>query len=76
MMGLRRRVAGALAGVCLLFAAGGCGGEDLVFPGMIPTPVATTTPTTCVASGGSCTLSSDCCSGNCFTPDGTNFQCQ
>jgi hypothetical protein len=70
------RVAGALAGVCLLIASTGCGNEDLVFPGMaLPTPVATTTAT-CIQSGGSCTLSSDCCSGNCFAPNGVNLQCQ
>jgi len=59
-----------------ILLAPGCGGEDLVFPGMfLPTPTAVPT-TTCVASGGTCTLNSDCCSGSCISPDGVNFQCQ
>jgi hypothetical protein len=75
-MSLRRHAAGGLAGFCLLAAFAGCGGDDLVFPGMIlPTPVPSASPT-CVQSGGSCTLSSDCCSNNCFSPDGVTLQCQ
>jgi hypothetical protein len=77
-MSLRRCIASLLAALCFQAVAAGCGSEDLVFPGMaLPTAVPTTTVTPgCVTSGGACTLSSDCCSGNCFTPDGVNFQCQ
>ena len=62
--------------VYVLIGLPGCGGEDLVFPGMfLPTPTAAPTAT-CVASGGTCTLNSDCCSGACITPNGVTFQCQ
>jgi len=74
-MSLRRFLGSGLCGLSLLVALSGCGGDDLVFPGMIlPTPVPSASPT-CVESGGSCTLSSDCCSGNCFSPDGVTLQC-
>jgi hypothetical protein len=57
--------------------AAGCGGEDLVFPGEIPTAVVEATPTVaCIATGGACTLDSDCCSGVCQSADGMNFTCQ
>jgi len=55
----------------------GCGGPDLVVGGMLPaTATAGTTPTTtCGQPGDPCGTNSDCCSGNCFTPDGINLQC-
>jgi hypothetical protein len=76
-MSLGRCVASLLAALCLQVAAVGCGSDDLVFPGMVlPTAVPTTTETPgCVTSGGACTVSGDCCSGDCFTPDGVNFEC-
>jgi hypothetical protein len=63
-------------GLCLLIAFIGCGGEDLVINGMLPnTPVVTGTPT-CLDAGETCVLASDCCSGQCTTPDGVTLQCQ
>jgi len=73
---VRRR---ALAfGLFTVVVAAGCGGDDLVFPGMIP-PTETATPVgtpTCGASGDACTIGSDCCSGSCITSDGVDFFCQ
>jgi hypothetical protein len=78
---VKRPCASAWALAFALFAvvaATGCGGEDLVFPGMIP-PTETATPVetpTCGVSGDACTLNTDCCSGQCVTSDGVNFFCQ
>jgi hypothetical protein len=75
-MRLYRLVAATMVVASVLFGLPGCGGGDLVFPGMfLPTPTAAPTAT-CVASGGTCTLNSDCCSGSCISPNGVNLQCQ
>jgi len=76
-MWTRVQLAGALAVFGLLVAFVGCG-NDLVVGGMIPiTPTAAATETpTCVASGEGCSVSSDCCSGICFSPDGFSLICQ
>lgn len=72
----QRIVAVGLFGLSVLISSSGCGNEDLVFPGMLLPTVAPTASPTCVQSGGACTVSSDCCSGNCFSPDGVTLQCQ
>jgi len=62
--------------LCTVVSFIGCGGDDLVFPGMLPLPTATITGTpSCLPSGDACTLSSDCCSGNCFN-NGLTLQCE
>ena len=63
----------SIAGTLTLIS---CGGGDLVIGGMLPaTPTPVSTPT-CLPSGSSCTLSTDCCSGACISPDGITLQCQ
>ncbi len=67
----------SIAVLSALLSWGGCGGPDLVVGGMLPataTP-ATTATATCVQAGGICGANTDCCSGNCFSPDGVNLQC-
>jgi hypothetical protein len=71
-----RSVVVGVLGLGISIGSSGCGNEDLVFPGMALPTVAPTTSPTCVQNGGACTMSSDCCSGNCFSPDGVTLQCQ
>jgi hypothetical protein len=58
----------------------GCGGNDLVIAGALPSPSTTVTGTPgtpgCLPAGDACSLSSDCCSGLCFSPDGVSLICQ
>ena len=68
----------SLAAFCGLVTLVGCGGEDLIFPG-VPLSTATVSGTQtpgCLASGDSCSVASDCCSGQCVTLDGVNLTCQ
>ncbi len=65
--------------VLLAGSGSGCGGDDLVIAGNVPPSMAPTTPTvnpTCVQSGFTCTMNTDCCSGSCFSPDGVSLECQ
>ena len=71
------RLAGSIAVLSALLSFVGCGGNDLVLGGM-PLPV-TPTPTpggTCLQTGDTCVLSSDCCSGQCVSLDQITLTCQ
>jgi hypothetical protein len=73
------RLALAVAIIVLgaLVALIGCGGPDLLVPGALPSPTTTVTGTPgCLPSGDACSLSTDCCSGLCFSPDGVSLICQ
>ena len=65
----------AMIVLAVMSTAVGCG-NDLVVSGMLPsaTVVPTGTPG-CLQTGSACTLSTDCCSGQCISPDGITLEC-
>ena len=73
-MSLRIHLAAALAALCIVLSAVGCG-DDLVIGGMLlptATPQPTETPGACSGGGVSCNSNADCCSLVC---DATSFTC-